>query len=100
MRLKHEFRFTNGHQTATASDSASAQGSFAGPADEVNATDIARIQAEALATRPKMPTAAAEEEKKKEGRDECMEQDDAPVADKDKDATGGPDAGGCSSTMA
>ncbi len=29
-----------------------------------------------------------------------MELDDAPVADKDKDTTGGPDAGGGSSTMA
>ncbi len=41
-----------------------------------------------------------EEEKKKEGGDEeYMEQDDAPVAGQDKDATGGPDAGGGSGTM-
>ncbi len=70
------------------------QGSFAGPAKEVNAANIARIRAEALATRPMMSTTAAEEEKKKEekkkeGEDEHMEQDDAPVANKDKDATGG-----------
>ncbi len=41
-----------------------------------------------------------EEEKKKEDRDEHMDADDMPVADKDKDATGGPDVGGGSSTMA
>ncbi len=43
MQLKHEFRFADGHQTAAASDSASTQGSFAGPAKEINAADIAQI---------------------------------------------------------
>ncbi len=52
-----------------------------------------------------MPAAAMEEEKKeeekkKEGGDEHMEQDNVPVVDKDKDATGGPDAGGGSCTTA
>ncbi len=41
------------------------------------------------ASRPKTPTDTTEEERKKEDGDEHMDADDAPVADKDKDATGG-----------
>ncbi len=36
MQLKHKFQYANGRQTAAASDSASAQGSFSGPAPEVS----------------------------------------------------------------
>ncbi len=58
-----------------------------------------------MASRKKTSAAIGEdktdEEKKKEGRDEeHMEQDDAPVAGRDKDATGGPEAGGGSGTTA
>ncbi len=48
----------------------------------------------------KKPADAVEEEKKKEDGDECMDADDVPMANKDKDAAGGPDAGGGSGTMA
>ncbi len=47
-----------------------------------------------------MPADTAEEEKKKEDSDEYMDADDVPVADKDKDAAGGPDVGGGSGTAA
>ncbi len=41
-----------------------------------------------------MPASTEEEEKKKEDEEEHMDADDAPVADKDKDTTSGPDMGG------
>ncbi len=43
MQLKHEFHFADGRRTATASDSASVQGSFSGPAEEIDETTIAQL---------------------------------------------------------
>ncbi len=46
--MKREFEFADGHQTAAASDSASMQGYFAGPAKEISEETITHIRAEAL----------------------------------------------------
>ncbi len=104
MQLKQEFLFTDGRCTraasATPEDSASAQGSLPGPAKEISDATIARLRAVAQASHPKTPANTAEEEKKKEDGDKHMDADDAPVADKDKDAAGGPDMGGGSGMVA
>ncbi len=48
MQMKRKFQFTDGHQTATASDSASTQATFV--ADEITLETIAHIREEALAS--------------------------------------------------
>ncbi len=100
--MKHEFRYADGRQTATTSESASMATFVAKSAGPETMECIWQV---ALASHKK-PSAAMgedkmEEEKNKEGEGEMhMEQDDALVDGQNKDATGGSDVGGGSSTMA
>ncbi len=89
-RMKHEFRYADGRQTAATSESASTT-TFV--AEDITPETIEHIRQAALASGKKTSAATGEdkteEEKKKEGEGEMhMEQDDALVDGQNKDATG------------
>ncbi len=100
--MKHEFHYTDGRRTTATSEWAS-MATFV--AEMASPETFEHLRQAAMDSRKKMPATLekdkTEEENKKEDEGEMhMEQDAALVDGQNKDATGGPDMGGGSGTMA
>ncbi len=95
---RREFQYADGqctHADSTATENVlSTPGSTQGLAELVTDDDVARLREAAEASRKKkMMAGATEEEEKEEEEVEWMDNDDAPVTNKDKDRASGPSTG-------